>query len=295
LLKNHSQSAAVQALVGSMYVTKQDLPAATRAFEHALQLDRDNRDALSELLDVYAQTNHLGEARRLIDSRLATAPNDTGLLMLAARTYSTGGDHPTAEQMLKKVIAQDSANLSAYGMLGQIYISDRRLESARLEYEKAVAKEPTSVAANTIVAMILEAQKKLDEAKKRYLRVLTIDPNAVVAANNLAWLYVQQDKNLDTALELAQRAKRNLATDPRIDDTLGWAYYKKKLLGQAVASLQESVNRDATNPLHQYHLGMAYIQTGDWPRARQALERALRVPDFEGADDARKALTMIGS
>jgi tetratricopeptide (TPR) repeat protein len=93
---------------------------------------------------------------------------------------------------------------------------------------------------------------------------------------------------------LAQRAKRNLATDPRIDDTLGWAYYKKKLLKQAVASLEESVNRDAANPLHQYHLGMAYIQAGDWPRARQALGQALRSPDFEAAGDAQKALTMIG-
>jgi hypothetical protein len=39
---------------------------------------------------------------------------------------------------------------------------------------------------------------------------------------------------------------------------------------------------------------MAYVQTGDWPQARQALKRALQAPDFPGASDARKALTMIG-
>ena len=101
-------------------------------------------------------------------------------------------------------------------------------------------------------------------------------------------------KNLDAALDLAQRAKRGLAADARINDTLGWVYYKKKLLGQAVASLEESVKRDGSNPLHQFHLGMAYVQTGDWPQARQALQRALKTPDFPGANDARKALTMIG-
>jgi tetratricopeptide (TPR) repeat protein len=192
------------------------------------------------------------------------------------------------------VIAQDATNILAFGMLGEIYISERRLEAARLEYEKLVAKDPTSIAGHTIVAMILEAQHKTDEAKRRYLRVLEIDRNAVVAANNLAWLYVQQDTQLDTALELAQRAKQNLATDPRIDDTLGWIYYNKKLLPQAIASLEESVRRDPMNYLHQYHLGMAYIRSGDWPRARLALERAIKSPAIPIVEEARKALATIG-
>ena len=179
-------------------------------------------------------------------------------------------------------------------MLGQIYISEHRLDAALLEYEKAAANDPSSVAAHTIVAMILEAQNKIDAARKRYQKVLDIDPNAVVAANNLAWSLAQQDQNLDVALQLAQRAKQHLASEARIDDTLGWIYYKKKLIPQAIASLEESVTRDPKNPLHHYHLGMAYLQSGDWPRARQALERALKQPGFAGAPDARKALAMIG-
>src|SRR5262249_34388505 len=229
-----------------------------------------------------------------IERQLAKAPTDTGLLILSARTYATERDFSHAEKILKKVIAQDATNMSAFGMLGEIYISERRLEAARLEYEKLVAKDPTSVAGHTIVAMILEAQHKTDEATKRYLKVLEIDRNAVVAANNLAWIYVQQETQLDTALELAQRAKQNLATDARIDDTLGWICYKKKLLPQAIASLEESVTRDPTNPLHQYHLGMAYMQSGDWPRARLALERGIKSPAFPSVDEARKALATIG-
>lgn len=236
----------------------------------------------------------LAEAHRLIDSRLAASPNATGLLELAARTYATSGDFPKAEKILKQLIAQDATNLSAYGMLGQIYISEHHLDAALAEYEKAAANDPTSVAAHTIVAMILEAQNKIDEARKRYQKVLDINPNAVVAANNLAWSLAQQDQNLDVALQLAQRAKQQLASEARIDDTLGWIYYKKKLLPQAIASLEESVARDPKNPLHHYHLGMAYLQSGDWPRARQALERALKQPGFSGAADVRKALTTIG-
>ena len=235
-----------------------------------MQLDRDNRDALSELVDVYAQTNQLGEARRLIDSRLATAPDDTGLRFLAARTYATSGDHPTAEQMLKKVIAQDSTNLSAYGMLGQIYIADRRLESARLEYEKAVAKEPTPVAANTIVAMILEAQHKRQDAEKRYLRVLEIDPNAVVAANNLPARPAGQESRHCCGAG-ARTESRHRSTDRR---HAGWAYKKKLWDRQSHRSKNASIAMPRIRP--PYHL--------EWPfrlglRGRGKRRAGARAPD----------------
>jgi len=294
-LKQAPQTAAVHTVLGEIYMTRRDTTAARRSFQRALQLDRDDLEALTNVVTLEVQANHFNEARRLVDARLAKSPNDPGLLALAARTYATAGDLPKAEQLLKRVIASDSSNFSAYGMLGQLYMSQERLEAARLEYERVVARDPKSIAAHTIIAMILEAQHKTDEAQRRYERILEIDPNAVVAANNLAWLHVQRNQHLDLALELAQRAKQQLSSDPRVNDTLGWVYYQKNLTDQAIPFLLEGVTRDAGNPLHHYHLGMAYVRLGDWPRARQALERALMLkPDFAGADQAKKALVMMG-
>jgi tetratricopeptide (TPR) repeat protein len=174
-------------------------------------------------------------------------------------------------------------------------MSQERLEDARLEYERVVARDPKAIAAHTIIAMILEAQHKTDEAQRRYERILEIDPYAVVAANNLAWMHVQRSQNLDIALELAQRAKLKLSSDPRVNDTLGWIYYQKNLAELALPLLIEGARSDAGNPLHHYHVGMAYVRLGDWPRARQALERALLLkPDFPGAEQAKHALVTIG-
>lgn len=39
---------------------------------------------------------------------------------------------------------------------------------------------------------------------------------------------------------------------------------------------------------------MAYVRSGDWTKARPALERALEA-DFPGSDQAKNALAMIGS
>jgi Tfp pilus assembly protein PilF len=75
---------------------------------------------------------------------------------------------------------------------------------------------------------------------------------------------------------------------------LGWIYFKKDLVSQAVPLLREGVERDAGNPIHRFHLAMAYMRQGDWTKARQHFEEALKLrSDFEGADEARKALATI--
>ena len=87
-----------------------------------------------------------------------------------------------------------------------------------------------------------------------------------------------------------------LPDEPNVNDTLGWIYYRKNMAAQAVGYLETAARRAPGEPVHQYHLGMAYVQTGDWTKARDALKRAFALkPDFDGASDAKKALGMIGA
>jgi Flp pilus assembly protein TadD len=159
-----------------------------------------------------------------------------------------------------------------------------------------LARNPKSVGASTMVGMLLEAKGRPADAEQEYTRVLGVDPNAAVAANNLAWIYVASNRKLDEALQLAQTAQQLLPDEPNVNDTLGWIYYQKKMAAQAVTYLEIAAKRSPNEPSHQFHLGMAYVQTGDWVRARQALKQAFTLkPDFEGSAEARKALTMIGA
>jgi tetratricopeptide (TPR) repeat protein len=78
---------------------------------------------------------------------------------------------------------------------------------------------------------------------------------------------------------------------PEVSDTLGSVYAKKGLPALAVPAFQFSINADPANPLYLYHLGLAYVQEGDNPKARGAIERALALnKPFEGRDDAQKKL-----
>jgi tetratricopeptide (TPR) repeat protein len=151
-----------------------------------------------------------------------------------------------------------------------------------------------SVPGNTMLGTILELQGRKDEAKQRYNKALQIDPRAAVAANNLAWINATSNGNLDVALELAQTAKSRLPTRHEVDDTIGWIYYKKGLSSMAIEALKTSTQRAPDNALYNYHLALAYNQSGNKADARKHLEKALSSKQtFEGADEAKKLLESL--
>ena len=127
-------------------------------------------------------------------------------------------------------------------------------------------------------------------SKQLYEAIVARDPRAGIAANNLAWMYAE-DGRLDDALRLARVAKDQLRRRPEGEDTLGWVQLRKGASGDAIASLSRAVERNPNNPVYHYHLGLAYLQSGDKQRGRSELQRALEISqDFDGADDARKQL-----
>ena len=81
-----------------------------------------------------------------------------------------------------------------------------------------------------------------------------------------------------------------------MNDTLGWVYYKKGMPILAVQPFRDSVERAPKNPMYQFHLGLAYVKTGDTAGARKALEAALALdPKFKGAEEAQKTLASLKS
>ena len=286
------KSALVQSQIGVLHLLKKNPREARSAFERALQIDPSHPDALSALAALDIQTGSGAAARQRIEARMKAEPKNATLRVLAGRTYLSLRDMPAAERVLREAIELDSSNLLAYGLLGQVYGAQNKLDQARAEFEQVAAKLPKAVGPATMVGMIHELQNHTAEARRWYEKAIAIDPNAAVAANNLAWLTAQDEGgNLDLALQLAQTAKSRLPDRPEVDDTLGWIYHKKGLTTLAITSFQSSVDKDAKNPLYHYHLGLAYAKNGEKEKARESLKQALSLnPKFQGAEDAQKTL-----
>jgi len=296
LQKEFPNSAIVFNLIGAQQLAAKNTAAARQAYARAAQLAPNDLEAVSGLVKIALDTGKTPEAIAYINSILKAKNPTPEFLVLAARTYAASPDQAKAEELLIKAIESAPNRLQAYGVLGQFYIKQNRLDAALDQYQQLVAKSPRSVSAITMLGMLLETQRRLPEAEQQYKNALAIDPRAAVAANNLAWLYVSSNRNLQEALQLAQTAQQIVPGEPSFDDTLGWIYYRLNMTGQARSLLESSAAKSPTEPAIHYHLGMTYARAGEVEKARQSLRRALSLSaDFDGAAEARKTLNEIGS
>jgi tetratricopeptide (TPR) repeat protein len=278
-----------------LYGAKNAAGPARQAFTRALELQPNSLLALNGLVSLDLVEKKNDHVRATLQSRLSATPNDPALMFLAANSYYAMGDATEAEVLFKKTIENDPNNIDAYGRLALIYMSERRLDESRKQFEEAANRSPKAMAAaRTMIGTILKLQNRPDEARKQYEQAIAANPDAAVAANNLAWEYAESGTNLDVALKLAQTAKAKIPDNANVTDTIGWIYYRRGLLDSAVTSFREAIKQDPTNATVHYHLGLAQLKSGDSKAARESLQRALKAnPRFRQAEDAKQVLATI--
>lgn len=294
LQRDYPNSPLVLNVLGASQLAVRNIEAARRAYSRAAQLAPNDLEAVTGLVQADLATGRTADAVARVEKLLAATKPTTAFLILAAKTYLAGGHAAKAEQTLTAAIETDPNQLQVYGLLGQLYLGQNRLDSAADQYGAIVARNPGSVPAMTMLGMLREAQGRLPEAEQLYKDALAVDPTAAVAANNLAWLYVAGNRNLDDALKLAQEARKALPEEPAVNDTLGWIYYQLGMNDVAITHLSSSAEKSPDEPAIHYHLGLAYAKVGLTDEARQSLQRAVGMKrDFDGRATAEKMLAQM--
>ena len=286
----------VHSLNGSLLARRGDFAAARRSFERAQELSPGLLEAVAGLVGLDVQAKQVPAAVARLDAEIARQGSRPSpeLLALAAQVYSMAGQSQRSEEVLRRAVAVEPRFSAGYAMLAQLYYQQQRLDEAKAEFEGMVKRAPAEAGPRTMVGVILESQGKREEARRWYEETMAAVKDAPIAANNLAFIYAEQGINLDLALQLAGAAKQGLPDSPDVDDTLGWIYYKKDMANLAIRPLEESLKKRPDYAETLYHLGLAYAKTGDDAKARQALERALKLdPQFPGSDVARQTLASV--
>src|SRR6202011_4610021 len=93
-------------------------------------------------------------------------------------------------------------------------------------FRKSSQADPASVYPLLQLGMILETTGTMDQAKAVYEQLLKIDPNNAVALNNLAYRKAEEGLDLDSALNMAQKARQIQPNMTTVADTVGWIYIK---------------------------------------------------------------------
>lgn len=281
-------------LEGELRVQEGRRGAARKSFTRAAEIEPRSLATVTALIRLDLSDKNVAAARARADQAVARSPRSQPALLLAGRTYATSGDFARAESYLRRAIDADPARPEAYGTLANLYVAQNKVDEALKQLHDAVARDPKSVGTHVLMAMVLTKMGRGADAKSAYRQALSIDRDNAVAANNLAFLYAEDNENLEIALQLAEAAKGLLPGDADAIDTLGWVYHKKRMPTYAVSELQDAVAKQPQNASFHYHLGLAYAQGGDAKQARPTLERALSLdPASPLAADAQRVLASL--
>ena len=208
-----------------------------------------------------AKTNRLDQAEKMFIEAMKTSGSSSRLIFVCERIKAA---YPVQEAIKKikrwsEVLPKEAW---VYYTLGSVFkvagdyasaaeFLSKALSRAKTDHQKRMVKRDLA-----LVEMYLGHYRRSIEL---YEELLKETPDDVMILNNLAWLLSdkEQVRNLDKALQYAERAFRLMPNDSNILDTYGYILYLKGRYNKALEALVGSVRIRAI-PANRLHLGMVY-------------------------------------
>jgi tetratricopeptide (TPR) repeat protein len=238
--------------------------------------------------------NKPADALSLVQTSLKNKPDWAEGNAVGGELAMMAGRKEVSENYFRKAVSVNPKLLTAWQGLGLALSAQSKFDEALDAFNKVVQLAPNSSVGYFNIAQVQDMHGDWSKAQDSYRKVLELEPGNAIAKNNLAWSYAEHGGNIDVALRFAQEAHQAKPDDPEICDTLGWIYLKKNTVGDAIQQFQKSVSLLPKSPEYSYHLGMAYLRSGDNAKAKEFLEATLRLqPNSSFAPDARKLLVSI--
>ncbi len=262
--------------LGRLLWASKDTRGALAAFDQALTLVPDARDAAEAKVGLLMQEKRAPDALAFAKQRVAAQPSDAFAHTLLARVMMDSGDMTGAEQLLLKAVQLAPDVPAPYQYLGMLYIRQGKLDAGITKYREAYAANPGNAPAGLALAMLLQMNNNRADAVGVYEKILDKNPDFAPAINNLAYLYADTQptpEELKKAQILAEKLK---AVDaPVTYDTIGWVQLKLGNKEEALKYLLRAWDKANGLPTVAYHLGMAYQAKGDTAAAAKWLEKSL--------------------
>lgn len=121
-------------------------------------------------------------------------------------------------------------------------------------------------------------------AEEDFRAALAINPDQPQVLNYLGYSLVEEQRKLDEALGMIERAVAASPDSGYIVDSLGWALYRLGRYEEAVSHMERAVELEAVDPVVNDHLGDVYWAVGREREAMFQWQRALSFIDFGETD-----------
>jgi tetratricopeptide (TPR) repeat protein len=289
------QSPTAYIRLGYLRASQKKMPDAEKLFEQALSVAPASDEALRPLIALDLSQKQADKAMARVKAQIEKSPNTAAFYVILGTLQAQAKDYAGAQTSLHKAIDLDKNNMEALAVLGQVQVAAGSVDDAIKSWEAWMQKNPKDTRPYIMISSLEQARNNWQKAQQLLQKALEIDPNSALAANNLAYLMLEHGGNVDVALTLAQTARRQAPDSPNIADTLGYAFYVKGIYSSSIDLFEEAAKKQPDNATVHYHLGFAYEKAKNNARARENLEKALKLdPNAGDAASAKKLLQQLG-
>lgn len=274
-------SALLHDAVGTLLAQEQQWSAAQAEFVRAVELDQQMAAARLHLGTVLMQLNQPSEAATALEAAHAQEPQNVGVLVELAFSYSAQGSYdkalPLAQEAMR--LAPDSTD-AAYQAAIALQGLGREHEAIPL-FDRVVTTQPKNASALTNYALALVQQGKAKEAIPLYTRAVALTPNDPVVHEDFGVAYLQQS-NLDDAIREFEAGLKLDKNSQQLHYNLGLAYKLKDDPALAVPELEIAARLDPDSPDPAYTLGILHMQEGRFDDATAQLRHTLALRPQNG-------------
>lgn len=234
---------AVMMQIARVQTLEQNYPEAEKIYRWAIQNDKTNQYAYSELYRLYFFQKRMPEAEQVLKDAYQANPTKYAFLTALALHYSIMNRRDDMVRVLEQIKAHAKDYPQAYKTVGDFYLRLGDLDSAYRQYREGSQKDPKQkLTYQKLMIEVLSREGKRTEAAQLNSEILKDNPNDPDA------------KSLEATLLLDK------------GDILN-----------ALNELQGVVNRAPDNPVAHFELGRAHAARGELEQARQQFERTLEL------------------
>jgi tetratricopeptide (TPR) repeat protein len=175
-----------------------------------------------------------------------------------------------------------------HSTLGDFLRGQDAYADAVMSYDKALNLTPEDARSRWFVLYARAiAHERLDNwelAEADFRAALVLNPDQPQVLNYLGYSMVEQQINLDEALEMIERAVAARPDSGFIVDSLGWVLFRLGRYSEAVVHMETAVQLMPIDPVVNDHLGDVYWSVGRTREAEFQWSRALSFVDPTDAD-----------
>ena len=154
-----------------------DLDAADREYQTAVELDPTSNDALSGLVDVYVTQKKYSGVKAILSKLLASDPQNGAARMQLARVLTAEGKNDEAAQQLQAGLEANPNDPHAALELGTLYVNAGKDAEAEQQFRVAVQKLPQDPEVHFALGSLLLHEKKFSEAQQELLIAVRLKPD----------------------------------------------------------------------------------------------------------------------